>query len=176
MPIVNNKKENPLILLIMALVIVLTFVVPVSLPIESLTIMSSAEALLMNNEEIVSNSIAWDEFQQWMINDTTMYHEYNNTYNCVQFSNDLRNSAQTNGIKIYGVAVLEKNKSNHAINYGCFMNDYGESVCALIEPQTGEIFFDVEDYICSNEEWNIVSITIKEGELEKNERSIKRIY
>ena len=176
MPIITNKKEeNSFILLLMALIVVLTFIVPVSLPTESLTIISSAEAL-MNNGEIATNSVTLDEFQQWMINDTTMYHEYNDTYNCVKFSNDLRNNAQINGIKIYSVAVLEKNKNNHAINYGCFMDNCGKPVCVFIEPQTGEIFFNTSDYIRLNYKKNIVSITIKEGELEKNERYIKRIY
>ena len=176
MPVIN-KRENDSAILVMGLVAVLVFVVPVSSPVESVTLLDTIRAQLSSNE-IVANSITWNDFQQWMIlNDTTIYHEYNNdTYYCVHFSTDLRNNTQNDGITIYRAVVWIKGNVSHSINYGCFVDDSGKPICALIEPQTGEIFFDVKDYIHSNKKWNIVSIIIKESAFGENEKSIKRIY
>ncbi len=176
--VINNREENPYVLVALVLIVVFAFMMSVSSPIKVITIADTIKARA-GGGEIVANSITWTEFQQWMIfNDTTIYHEYNyDTYHCVHFSNDLQKNAQSNGMTIYRAVVWIDGNDSHSINYGCFINDSsGEPVCALINPQTGEIFFEVEDYIHSEEEWNIISIIIKKGTFGENEKSIKRIY
>ena len=174
--IINNKDESYAIVL-MAVVVLAFFMISVSSPIKVMTVVDTVKAQVSSGE-IVANSITWIEFQQWMMfNDTTMYHGYDeDIYHCVHFSTDLCRNAQNDGMTIYRAIVWVEGNVSHSINYGCFDDSSGEPVCALIEPQTGKVFFNVEDYIHSEEEWNIVSIIIKEGAFGESERSIKRIY
>ena len=183
--VVNKEKENIAIIIMIAIMLVgLSNIIACSAilqsPTETVALLETVKIKLNPTPEgIVVNNMTWNDFKLWMFNnDSTVYNCYNDTfYDCNNFSNDLRNNAQADGIIIYGAFIRESDDKNHCLNYGCFKNDItGEPSYALIEPQEGKVFFEIEDYVHSKEEWDIISIIIKEGTFGENERSIKRIY
>jgi len=179
MSIISNSNNNDnyiFMVMVMIIMVALVLIVPLASPLESATAYSSMIAAL-SSEEIVVNPISWTEFRGWMIENPTMYWSYDETTrNCVWFTNDLVVTAKADGIVVYPVTIYRSGYDNHAINYGEFWDKDGKTVFGLIEPKTGEIWFSISDYLQSEDGMGIISITVKNGVLEENAKSIKRLY
>jgi hypothetical protein len=170
MNIYINKKELPIDIIMIALIIALLFTVlsPGKIMLASQSLQSSSATT-----ELVANQIPWYDFKLWMTyNDSTFRNNITSDYNCVNFSNDLTKNASAANITVYPAFVWINNNYSHQMNYGCFQDK-----CFLIEPQTTDFYSNVSKYVKqqqTTENWDIAGITV--AIKSQTGKFIKRIY
>ena len=165
-------------MIFLSLFAILTSSVVLSATDETVSLIETLKIQINPESEIVINNMTWNDFKLWMFKDDTAvaYNDYNASYNCNNFSDDLRISAEKEEITIYRTVILVEGKIGHSINYGCFTDGQtNKPTCALIEPQTGKVFSNISYYVRSYD-GEITSIIVKEGIYGENEKSIRRIY